>query len=301
MILAPDLHLRPTVPRCRTETEEEWFEVQRKTLAFLYSFREPVFFVGDIFNHWSPGWRLVELFLSFALKHRTYIMMGNHDARNNVLDPNSGYGIVDRIASEGHPFLKHIGEDYAWVHYGEGKVRGCVEDKTCLFLHRLVVQSNSDDFPGAETITARALLEEYPQYKYIITGDNHSHFIYEKNDRFVLNAGSMTKQSIKFKDEPRKCIRLTLGEADITKMGDAAPRKKILDCAQAVEMPDKGELVDDAYIVLEHEREDRYTQLVETLKRDGEISFDYKSNVFTRMEENELSEGATKYIREVLP
>ena len=297
MILAPDLHLRPTVPRCRTETEEEWFNLQKETLEFLYSFKEPVYFVGDIFHHWNPGWRMVDLFLSYALKHETYVMMGNHDARNNILDPNSGYGIIDRIATEQHDTLHNIGDFYAYVPYGEEEVKGC-KNSDFLFIHRLVVQSNSDDFPGAETITARALLEKYPDYKYIITGDNHSHFVYEKDGRYVFNAGSMTKQSIKFKDEPRQCIRL--GFVDVTTYGDKTP-KTVLDVIDVFEMPDKGELVDDTYIVLEHEREDRYNQLVEALKQDGEVSFDFKSNVFTNTRWNVLSKGAQDYVKGVLP
>lgn len=301
MIFAPDLHLRPSVPRCRTETEEEWFALQKATLEFLYSFNEPVFFVGDIFHHWSPGWRIVDLFLSYALKSETYIMMGNHDARNNVLDPNSGYGIVNRIAEEGHPYLKPIGKEYAYVPYGEEKVRGCNARMDLLFLHRLVVQSNSDDFPAKDCITARKLLTEYPDYKYIVTGDNHAHFIFEKDGRYVLNAGSMTKQSILYKDELRKCIRLIGGTYDITRFGDVAPREIHIEHVEAIEMPDKGELIDDAYIVLEHERENRYNLLVESLKTNGELSFDYKSNVYERLKENKLSAGAEKYIREVLP
>jgi hypothetical protein len=70
---------------------------------------------------------------------------------------------------------------------------------------------------------------------------------------------------------------------------------------EAIETPDKGELIDDAYIVLEHERENRYNLLVESLKTNGELSFDYKSNVYERLKENKLSAGAEKYIREVLP
>jgi predicted phosphodiesterase len=283
MILAPDLHLRASVPRCRTETEAEWFAVQKETLDFLYSFSEPVAFVGDIFHHWSPGWKMVELFLSYALKHKTYIMMGNHDARNGMLDPDSGYGILDRICKEGHPFLKDIGGEFAYVPFGETEVQGISLDASFLFIHRLVVQSNSDDFPAKDSITARKLLSTYPNYRNIITGDNHAHFAFEKDGRYVLNAGSMTKQSILYKDVPRMCFRVTPPTFE------------------ELELPDKGELIDDAYIVLEHERENKYTQLVETLKTEGEVSFDFKSNVYDALAESNLSAKAIEMVKELLP
>lgn len=278
MIIAPDLHLRTSVPRCRTETEEEWYKVQKDTLEFLYSFNEPVYFVGDIFHDYAPGNKMVHLFLSYALQHDTYIMMGNHDARKGILDPDSGYGILHEICMKGDSHLKHI--DYDYVPFGEEEVHKVGERRTYLFMHQLVVQSNSDTFPGKNCITARALLDKYPDYRYIIVGDNHQHFLFESKGRYVLNAGCMTKQSVEYKDRVLKCFRLYKGEIE------------------ALELPDKGELIDDAYIVAEHERDDRYIQLVESLKINEEMSFDFRSNIASALIDNHLGNGTEALVKE---
>jgi hypothetical protein len=53
--------------------------------------------------------------------------------------------------------------------------------------------------------------------------------------------------------------------------------------------------------VLEHERENKYTQLVETLKTEGEVSFDFRSNVYDALAENNLSPKAVEMVKELIP
>jgi predicted phosphodiesterase len=283
LIITSDLHLRSSVPRCRTETEEEWIAAQDMSLAFLYSHDQPVFIAGDIFHHYNPGNRILDLFLSYALKHDTYIMMGNHDARNGVLDPDSGYGVLTRIIDGGGTSLHHIWGHYACIPFGEEEIRGKRDKSDFLFLHTLTFPSANAGPPGTKFVTARSLLDQYPDYPILVTGDNHSHFLFEKGERKVLNPGCLTKQSVAYKDKVLKCF-MVLGD-NVTEL----------------DLPDKGELVDDTYIVAEHERESRYNELVETLKLDGEMTFDFKSNVYSALSKNDLGKGTEDVIKELLP
>jgi DNA repair exonuclease SbcCD nuclease subunit len=284
LIITSDLHLRASVPRCRTETEEEWYNVQEEALAFLYSFGDPVLIAGDIFHHYNPGNKILDLFLSFALKHETYIMMGNHDARNGVLDPDSGYGVLTRIIDGGGTCLHHMWDHSACIPYGESEIRKGVIINEILSLHTLTFPSANSGPPGTKFVTARSLLDQYPDYGLIVTGDNHSHFLFEKGDRKVLNPGCLTKQSVIYKDKTLQCFRILIS-------GELVE----------LDLPDKGELVDDSYIVTEHEREDRYNKLVETLKIDGEMTFDFKDNVYSVLKDNHLGNETVDVIKELLP
>jgi DNA repair exonuclease SbcCD nuclease subunit len=286
MIITADWHLRSSVPRCRMETEEEWFETQKRTLEFIYSFNESVYIAGDIFHHYNPSNRILDLFLSFALHNETHIMMGNHDARTGVFDPDSGYGVLQRIVDAGHPYLRNM-EPYCWQNYGEEKMHG---DGEALFLHTLCFPSNSDAPIGANYVTARTLIEQHPIFDCIIVGDNHTHFKKEIKDSIVISPGCITKQAVDYKDKKLKMFRLP--EGSIIKDWDKL---------EAIDLPDDSELVDDAYIVSEHERNDRYNTLVESLKMNEEMSFDYKSNVWLEAANNTVSEGCKGIVMEVLP
>jgi hypothetical protein len=289
MILTADLHLRSSVPRCRVETEEEWYETQKKILEFIYSFSEPVYIAGDIFHNYNPGNKILELFLSFALQYETHIMMGNHDARNGILDPDSGYGVLQRIIDAGHPFLKSM-EPWAWVPFGEEKVYG--ENNNLIFLHTLSFPSNAAATPGIKYVTARDLSNMYENYAIIVVGDNHTHYKWEGNGHTVLSPGCITKQASDYKDKELKLFRIDI---DNWAMGDGlAP-------IHAITIPDNAELVDDSYILEEHEREDRYNHLVEALKVDSEMTFDFKSNIWHTVSNSEISQNCKAILMEVIP
>lgn len=281
MIITADWHLRSSVPRCRTETEEEWFGTQKRILDFIYSFNEPVYIAGDIFHHYNPGNRILDLFLSYALHNETHVMMGNHDARAGVFDPDSGYGVLKQIIDAGHPYLKGM-EPFAWVNYGESAINGQVD--SMIFLHTLCFPKNSDAPPGANYVTARTLASNYKDYYMIVVGDNHTHFEWRDKDHVVISPGCITKQAVDYKNKQLKMFRFSVGNS-----------------MQAIDIPDDAELVDDTYIMLEHDREDRYNTLVESLKVNEEMTFDYKDNVYETAKTNTLTEGCLSIIKEVLP
>jgi DNA repair exonuclease SbcCD nuclease subunit len=283
VIVTADWHLRSSVPRCRTETEEEWFNTQKRILEFIYSFKEPVYIAGDIFHNYNPGYKILGLFLSFALHNETHIMMGNHDARCGVFGPDSGYGVLQRIVDSNHPYLKSM-KPFAWIDFGTTSIQGD-EDLGVLFLHTLCFPNNSSAPPGANYVTARELSDAYDQFGTIIVGDNHTHFMYDKGGRLVLSPGCITRQAVDYKDKTPMLFRLQ--EEGLR--------------WEEIAIPDDAELVNDNYILAEHEREDRYNHLVEALKLDGEVSFDFRSNVWDTVRKNDLSKDTIAVLKEVIP
>lgn len=62
-----------------------------------------------------------------------------------------------------------------------------------LVTHRMVTKT-SGLWPGhTDFTTGKKLLQKYPQFKYIISGDNHKPHIIEHNGRININTGSMMR------------------------------------------------------------------------------------------------------------
>jgi len=65
----------------------------------------------------------------------------------------------------------------------------------------MVIQNTKEElWPGQSketgVNTAEGLLRKYPNYKLIVSGDNHQPFAYHFRGRWLVNPGSMTRQKI---------------------------------------------------------------------------------------------------------
>lgn len=271
-----DLHLRLDVPLCRGETEEEWLELQKKSLHALIS-NYPLVIVGDIFHRAVSSPKLVNLFLDKVNNEDTYIMAGNHDLQMRNPDmSHTSYGTLEY-------FINSIGLRWAMVSYGGSKPLGNTRSEI-LFLHRLVFPSNSTIPPGSDGISAKDLLTLYPDYKLIVAGDNHDGFIYEEDGRKVLVPGSMTIQSAKAID--RLCYFYDIDE-------------ETLEITKHL-FPDTGEMVTREHINKANEREERLTAFVEALKKGEGTSFDFEAFVLEMLNNSSMKEDTKTMVKEFL-
>ena len=275
MIVCADLHLRLDVPICRNETEEEWFQLQRKTLHALKG-EDDILIAGDIFHRPVSSPKLVNLFLSMMRGQEVFTMPGNHDlqARNPDLTGTS-YGTVEH-------FCYSLTSRWGLVPYGETKVEGGA-NMDILFMHRYVVESSSDIISGMDAIAAHDLLALYPDYKIIVAGDNHSGFIYEEKGRKVLVPGAMTRQT-----------------ADAI---DKLPKMYYIDSALNITpilLPDVGNMVSREHLDKLNEKEERITAFVEALKERKEITLDFEENVEAALRANKLKEETVKMVKELV-
>lgn len=289
MIVCADLHLRLDVPICRSETEEEWFELQRKTVeAVMHSADEHehcenVYIAGDIFHRAVSSPRLVNMFLQtlYALDGdgRVCVMAGNHDLQSRNPDAsNTSFGTI--LHSENIELLT----DYDVIPYGQTTTRkGYKDNKDLLFMHRFVIKDANDIIPGMDAISAHDLLALYPDYTVIVAGDNHSGFLYEENGRKVLVPGAMTRQTADAID--RKPFMYYIDDAlNIT----------------PILLPDTGNMVSREHLEKDEERETRITAFISALKEGGEVSLDFEENVRLALQENKLKEATEMLIKELV-
>lgn len=189
-ILTSDWHLREDTPVCRTDSD--FVQTMIGKMDFVSSLQRqykcPVFHAGDLFHYWKSSPYLI----SIALQHLPedfWSIPGQHDLpqHNKDLVFKSAYGTIltaDRIkTSTGWAgWGVEPGEELLW--------HGC----GAMLMHRLVWK-NKPPFPGCTDKSAREVLEAYPDYDLIVTGDNHVPFVEKLDGRLLVNPGSLMRQT----------------------------------------------------------------------------------------------------------
>lgn len=290
MIATADWHLQMAVPRCRQETEAEWFQHQARRLNWIVdmanSLNQDLYIAGDITDKaiTSPAITRMFIMAMLRLKGTCYVMPGNHCLPNHSLDKmgESNYGILDAIA-QGAGNIKTIDQSpYAYVPYGQDGVWLGKKVPQILFIHRLVFASQEDMPPNAEAITARSLLGLYPGPKVLVTGDNHTKFHAQMGGRSVVNCGCITKRTIDFQD---KDLAIWMINEDTFEV-------------QEIPIPDNSILVRDNHVEVRKENEEKFKALVEILKDAGAMTLDFLGNL--RDNSNSLSAEGKAVLEEVV-
>jgi hypothetical protein len=277
IIVTGDFHLRLSVPRCRTQTEQEWLAHQRSVIDSIVSMANledaDLYINGDIFDkpiaHPSVVHMVVEA-LGF-IRNTVYIGYGNHDLAVRSKDVSiTSYGILDKMC-DNVKWIKRIQNKQAWVPFGEENPIGRGD---VLFLHELTVEK-MEDAKFFEARSAKELLRTYPDYKFIVTSDNHKSFAVTYQDRVLLNPGCITKQNASYKD-----VKLLVYLIDLN-----------TNSWEPIYLPEDNDVVDDSYLTQEHERDERLSAFVESLKAGGELSLSFRDNVKTAL--TNVKKGAT--------
>lgn len=197
LILTGDWHIRETKPVCRLDDywQTQWEKIDWITdLAKKYNC--PVLHSGDLFHHWKPSPYL----LSMCIEHLPryfFTVYGNHDLPQHSLSLAEKSGINVLAASGRITVLEG-------THFGEEPVTDSFKG---ILVWHVMTYKNELPFPGCEELSARAILKKYPQYKLILTGDNHVTFVQELKDRILINPGSIFRWTASQIDH-RPCVFL---------------------------------------------------------------------------------------------
>lgn len=272
MIAAADIHLQLKPPRCRTESEADWLEYQRRILRFIVDTaneqNDDLYLVGDIFDKAVSSPAMVRMFIEemSRLRGTCYIMAGNHDLPEHSFDElyRSSYGVLEAMGHHPEFRIKSISESgHAYVPFGGVKPIGNKENGI-LFVHQFIVESNDDIIPGMTATTARTLAGDYPEFDLIICGDNHHSFRKNVKGQTILNCGCVSKRNIDFKDA-ELCIWRINEEEGLE--------------IQRIPIPDTSVLVRDAAVEAKKESEEKFSELVALLKETGAMTLDYVANL----------------------
>ena len=277
-VLTADLHIRPDTPLCRTDDFQAAMWSKLKFIFFLCrKYEAPLIIAGDI-GHRSqwPNW-LLERFIDLCQGVRIVACFGQHDLPAHNLEelPASGCGVLTAagaISSCGYGEIVHYGQEILdrreWL---------------LLVAHRMVIQGKND-WPGQQGDSALSLLKKYPQFKLILTGDNHRPFVEEHNGRILVNPGSM--------------MRMTSMQAD------HQPRVYLWDDianeVESVYLPIEPNVVDRSHIEEVENRDERISRLVERIKIDYDAGFSFRANMESQLKNNPVRDSIERQIWEVV-
>lgn len=283
-IITADLHLRPDVPRCRKQTQEEWIETQRSQLRFIASkaieYESPIIICGDIFNTPTVPDYIKTIFIdTFYLRCSLYAISGQHDLLWHQWEKvnQSSYGVLLNAG-----LLPPPPDKYA--HYDQ-EIRGSGD---MLFLHTLIFQDKTHIPPNTKAMTAQEALDKYPDIKWIFAGDLHAGYIYKSEDRYVIVPGCMNTQK---SDEDYSHYIYYVDTERIN--------------VERIEIPDNCEVVTDAYVQESQDRLNKVhsfvTLIKEKIQQEKGSGIDFKENVRKAMINNSnLTLGAIKIIEQLL-
>lgn len=202
LICTSDWHLRPDKPPCRRETQDEWVQTQIDKVSFILNFSREcnadILIAGDI-CHRATGWpswffsKIITLLSGHS--QRIICCAGQHDMpyHQKELLNNSNLGVL--IAARAVSC-----HDREWLNiFSWGDTISCEKKALIALTHMMILKSENDElWPGqiekTKAGTAERILKENSCFRLIVTGDNHQPFSYRIKNRFLVNAGSLTRQ-----------------------------------------------------------------------------------------------------------
>lgn len=265
-IAAADTHLRYERPRCRTDAD--WLATQREALRKIYTFANekgcPVLFAGDIFHSGREPNEIMDMFLAESKNNAVGMIAGNHDLPYHSYQyvGRSSYGVIQRTIPEIQN-LPNSNVDAYHFDTESPEERGICSSKI-LFLHELVFESEDEIPEFIKAKTAAQLLEEHPEYNWIICGDNHKAFHYSRKGRHVINPGTMLVQRA---DE--------IGYRTGVYFVDTE-----LNIVERLELPpDLNSAVSIDYLLTEEARNERVELFVNSVRDRGKLSLSFLDNM----------------------
>ena len=267
-LFTSDWHLRKDRPRCRLD--EDWIKTQREQVHFIFGEANrrncDVFICGDLFD--TPK---IDPIISnmlhdelTLLKNVCYIIAGNHCL------PYHQWELVSH--SSLWPFLIGMkSRDMTLSFSGAAHFGTKPKETEFMFLHTLVFPSENSVPPNSGGVSARTLLERYPDATWIFTGDNHQGFHYSNKGRTLINPGCINRQAADLIDYQPICYFVDTEDAIIE-----------------IPVPDYQELVTDAYLQKESDREDRIEAFVEKIHSKENVSLSFIDNLRNALESADI-------------
>ena len=271
-ILAADLHIRADTPQCRTDdfTAAMW-----KKLQFINDLANehniPILIAGDL-GHRSqwPNW-LLEKFMSIISDIEIIAIAGQHDLPGHNLEaiPQSGFGVLKRAGYilSFSKIIPHID----FFPFGTG-IEKSIYNKNKLIIamtHQMVIE-DKPYWPGQVASSAKLLLKKFPDYKLILSGDNHQPFVVEYEGRLLVNPGSMMRTTA---DQIDHRPRVYLWEANSNSV-------------EAVYLPIEQDVIDRSHIDTKKEKDARIEAYTTRLSERYEVGLSYEENLKAYFEEN---------------
>ena len=226
----------------------------------------PLVLVGDIFHLPRVATEVVNMAIGElrAAFEPVYLLAGNHDL------PFHAYEHADKCS---FGTLAHVFPELQGEHGPQGVDAapfGLDKQGTApiRFIHRLIFPDAKARPFGVEVgQTAEELLAEFPDNKWIFTGDYHLAFHFEMDGRHVVNPGALNVQA-----------------AD---MIDYSPRIAVVDTdaglVEWVEIPQAESITTDVYLQETAAKDERLGAFLDAVAAGGAVSLSFRDNLEAKL------------------
>jgi len=263
LIVTADWHLRTDRPRCRID--DNWLEAQRKVIQFCVaeaSKRHASLLIsGDLFDRAKSSIELVNFVLSELqwVDPEILAIPGNHDLLYHNLEniEKSAYGILQKS----QVFCENIAGGKLFP-FGTDTTEAAA-GQSIISIHRLILPKDPGFNMGSGWNTADEILDMYPDAKWIFTGDYHENFVHEKDGRYLVNPGSLMRQSASQREYQPVIYFVDTETEEIS----------------VIPVPDPVDMVVSDYLLDEKERDERIQSFVSKVKNNSGIGLSFEENL----------------------
>lgn len=290
-ILSADWHVREDRPKCRVD---DFGTTITRKVKFIKDMQKeyhniPVLLAGDAFHRSKPRSQELQIgnnyfnLLTWSLQNfpdNIIAIAGQHDIPNHNLDLINQSNLSVLAAAGKITYGKYnpdnpdcIGNFIGLHYFPFGKKIRPISTVDNAFLypiniamiHELIYRRDIDYFPGIEEIGTNAipLLKKY-DYDLILSGDNHTPFVVEYENKLLVNPGSLYRSTAKQKEhKPR--VYLWYAESNTV---------------EPVFIPiDDLETIDIEYLEKEQKKENQIQKFAARLKDYDALDIDFLSNL----------------------
>ena len=278
LIITGDWHLRETIPICRTD---DFRQAQWDKVLFVYNLQIkydcPVIHSGDLFDHWKPSPYLLSATIQ-NIPTDFLTIYGNHDLPQHSLELADKSGVNVLHVAKALIVLpgNHWGEDFIKPFYTPlSKLIG---------IWHVMTYQGKTPWPRCTDLSAKQILEKYPEYDLIITGHNHKSFVEKLDGRLLINPGSLTRQTADQIDhEP--CVYLWFAK-------DNSCQKVLLPFSKGV--------ISREHIEKETARNDRLLAFIEKLNQEFDPDISFEDNLEKMIKISAVRKSVVQIIRKAL-
>lgn len=190
-LLTGDWHLRTTNPRYRIDDfQQSQFNKIKWILLQAKLHRATILNSGDFFDTPKVSYEITNRYLELLKKHPLpiFVCAGQHDQRYHTSDTINTP--LHTMAASGVLSTKST-DQIQICSWGDSIPK---EGKEILVIHKSITEK-APPFFLEDAVSADIMLRNYSNYKYIVSGDYHVPHVTKKDDRYLINVGSIMRQS----------------------------------------------------------------------------------------------------------
>ena len=282
-ILCADIHLRTDTPIARTD---DYFSAQQKKIHFIRDLQKkhdcPVLIAGDLFNSHKASHRLVGWAID-NLPDKIVCVPGNHELKAHSLE------LIDDsplsvLAKAGKIILLLNSNEYVCCNnltiFGFPFGTELENKKADVALWHHMVWTGKSPWPGCTNPNADEVLEKFDKFKLIITGDNHKSFVVKKDNRLLVNPGSVMRMTTE-QESHVPCVFLYSYK---------------LNTVECVPLPIEEDVISREHLENKEVRDRRIEAFIQSLSDQGLIGLDFEHNLDQFIQSNKIK----KEVKEII-